>query len=35
MSTDPEAKLFYGYLQPEADKEYYYESEDGNDTPWT
>ena len=35
MSISCKAILFYGYLQPEADKEYYYEADDGNETPWT
>jgi len=35
MSTRPEAKLFYGYLQPEADKEEYNALEDDEDTPWS
>ena len=35
MGISCEAKLFYGYLQPKADKEYHYESEDSTDTPWT
>ncbi len=37
MGTDPTAKLFYGYLQPEDDRENYNEhsDEDDFDTPWT
>ncbi len=38
MSDDPEAKLFYGYLQPEEDKELYNANSDEDDeyeTPWT
>lgn len=36
MSTDPVAKLFYGYIQPEADKKIY-DAIDHNvdDTPWS
>lgn len=35
MSTDPEAKLFYGYMQPESDREQRSELEEGEDTPWS
>jgi hypothetical protein len=36
MSTDPEAKLFYGYLQPEDEKEAYNDEEDiDKETPWS
>jgi hypothetical protein len=37
MSTDAEAKLFYGYIQPESDKELYRKidfSRTNDTTPW-
>jgi hypothetical protein len=36
MSSDPSAKLFYGYMQPESDKERYAEIDHNeDDTPWS
>lgn len=36
MGVTPEAKLFYGYMQPESDKELYARIDHNNDdTPWT
>ena len=37
MSSDPEAKLFYGYLQPEEDREHYQNLDHSRDqeTAWS
>jgi hypothetical protein len=39
MSTDPSAKLFYGYKQPDADRERFneidYATVEEDDTPWS
>lgn len=36
MGVTPQAKLFYGYLQPESDREQYQEIDTNEeDTPWS